>query len=104
MITLQMTAVPWPAGCAIYAEGLASGPARFNTAPPSWSAWDAGHLPGSRLGAVNESVPVAGLSWATLSSVSGHSAYAGGSEPGEWRDTVLPESRSTVMGLAPLAL
>ena len=38
----------WPAVAAIFAEGIATGLATFETETPSWEDWDAGHLPEHR--------------------------------------------------------
>lgn len=62
---------------AIYAEGLATGEATFETEVPTWAAWDAGHLQDCRL------VARAGgtlVGWAALSPVSGRCVYAGVAE------------------------
>ena len=39
----------WPAVERIYAEGIATGEASFETATPSWEAWDESHLAGAPL-------------------------------------------------------
>lgn len=62
---------------AIYAEGLATGEATFETDVPTWAAWDAGHLPDCRL-AARAGNTLAG--WAALSPVSGRCVYAGVAE------------------------
>jgi L-amino acid N-acyltransferase YncA len=76
--TIQpMTADHWPAVRAIYEQGIAGGDATFETAAPTWEAWDGGHLPGHRL------VADAGgqvVGWAALSPVSERCAYAGVAE------------------------
>ncbi|MHC2991730.1 phosphinothricin acetyltransferase [Pontibacter sp. HJ8] len=61
----------------IYAEGLESGQATFNTAVPTWEDWDKSHHPHSRLVAV-----VAGevLGWVALSPVSARHCYRGVAE------------------------
>ena len=41
-----MEAADWPAVRAIYLDGIATGNATFETEPPPWDRWDAGHLPG----------------------------------------------------------
>jgi L-amino acid N-acyltransferase YncA len=64
----------WTAVAAIYAEGLATGVATFETETPSWEAWDAGHLNAPRLVAVDGDV-VAG--WAAVSPVSTRPCYRG---------------------------
>jgi len=37
----EMTEADWPAVAAIWAEGIATGNATFETEPPSWAAFDA---------------------------------------------------------------
>ena len=71
----------WTAVRAIYEEGIATGNATFETAAPTWEAWDRGHLSVGRLAAVAAGVyggPV--LGWAALSPVSGRCVYAGVAE------------------------
>jgi L-amino acid N-acyltransferase YncA len=38
----------YPAVAAVFAEGIATGRATFETTVPSWEEWDAAHLPGHR--------------------------------------------------------
>ena len=64
----------WPAVRAIYADGIATGLATFETEPPSWAEWDAAHLPEPRLVA-EQSGEVVG--WAALSPWSARPVYAG---------------------------
>ena len=76
-VVRPLTAADWPAVRAIYEEGIATGDATFETAAPSWSAWDRAHLAGHRL--------VAGIGgrvvgWAALAPVSERCAYAGVAE------------------------
>lgn len=62
---------------AIYAEGIATGQATFETNLPEWQQWDAGHLPVCRFVARDgEKI----LGWAALSPVSRRQAYAGVAE------------------------
>ena len=68
----------WPAVLAIYEEGIATGDATFDTAPPGWPAWDRGHLAGHRLLASRDGRVVG---WAALSPVSERCAYAGVADP-----------------------
>jgi L-amino acid N-acyltransferase YncA len=74
----------WSAVAAIYAEGIATGNATFETAPPSWERWDASHLPDHRL--VARTGPQAGdglagvVGWAALAPVSDRCVYAGVAE------------------------
>ena len=63
----------WPAVAAIYAAGIATGNATFETEVPAWEAWDASHS-GLRL-VVEEEGAVVG--WATLTPVSGRCCYRG---------------------------
>ena len=125
--TIQpLTADHWPAVRAIYEQGIASGDATFETAAPTWEAWDGGHLAGHRL------VADAGgrvVGWAALSPVSAEAAgiwtvQAGifpenqaslalhrrcgfrtvgvrerlGKLGDRWRDVVLVERRSPLVG------
>jgi phosphinothricin acetyltransferase len=75
MITVrQMHDTDWDAVRSIYAEGIATGQATFETEAPSWEAWDNAHMRSCRLVAVdNEDV----LGWAALTAVSGRCVYAG---------------------------
>ena len=69
-----MTFEDWPSVHAIYAEGIATGNATFETEPPSWEEFDRGRLPRARLVAV-ESGSVVG--WAALSATSTRACYSG---------------------------
>ena len=60
---------------AIYAEGIATGTATFETAAPAWAAWDAGHLGEHRHVATDDGDAVVG--WVAASPVSGRCVYAG---------------------------
>lgn len=62
----------------IYAEGIATGQATFETTVPTWEAWDRSHLPTPRLVARSPAGEVVG--WAALSPVSGRCVYAGVAE------------------------
>lgn len=80
---LPMLADHWPAVREIYAEGIATGNATFETAVPDWQNWDAGHRKDCRLIAV-EATPSTGgsgvLGWAALSPVSSRNVYRGVAE------------------------
>jgi L-amino acid N-acyltransferase YncA len=69
-----MEPTDWPIVEAIYAAGIATGDATFETAPPSWEEFDAGRLRDHRLVAV-EAGDVVG--WAALSPTSARACYAG---------------------------
>ena len=73
----QMQAQHWPAVELIYAQGLATGNASFETDTPSWEQFQAGHLPGHLLVALEAD---AVLGWAVLSPVSDRCAYQGVAE------------------------
>lgn len=67
----------WPAVREIYSEGIATGNATFETEPPEWTRWDAGHRPDCRLVAeAGEQV----VGWAALSPVSARRVYSGVAE------------------------
>jgi phosphinothricin acetyltransferase len=66
-----------PRVLAIYAEGIASGDATFETAAPSREAWDRARLGACRLVAERDGQVVG---WAALSPVSSRAAYAGVAE------------------------
>lgn len=95
----------WPAVRAIYEEGIATGPATFETRAPEWADWDQNHLPVCRLAArvtlANGSQQVAG--WAALSPVAGRGLLAEliaqSEQTGIWHDTIVMERRSKVVGM-----
>ncbi|MEQ4299867.1 N-acetyltransferase family protein [Plantactinospora sp. B6F1] len=60
---------------AIYQAGLDTGQASFETAAPTWPAFDAGRLAAHRLVAVDDEGTVRG--WAAVSAVSSRAVYAG---------------------------
>lgn len=67
----------WPDVARIYAEGIDTGDATFETTVPPWSQWDADHLPQHRFVAeLDDAV----CGWAALSSVSDRCAYSGVAE------------------------
>jgi L-amino acid N-acyltransferase YncA len=69
----------WASVRDIYAQGIATGDATFDTEPPaSWADWDAGHLEACRLVAREGSGEV--VAWAALSPVQRKSAYRGVAE------------------------
>ena len=64
----------WEAVAAIYAEGMATRQATFETEVPTWEAWDRSHLPEHRFVAIrNDDVH----GWAALSPVSDRCVYGG---------------------------
>jgi L-amino acid N-acyltransferase YncA len=73
----EMRPGDWEAVRTVYAEGIATGQATFETETPSWEAWNASHLPCARLVARSDETIVG---WAALSPVSSRKAYAGVAE------------------------
>jgi phosphinothricin acetyltransferase len=69
-----MLPLHWEAVKQIYAEGIATGNATFQTAVPSWEEWDAAHVKNSRLIAKEDETI---LGWAALTPVSDRCVYAG---------------------------
>ncbi len=65
----------WPAVVDIYAAGIATGQATFETEPPSWEQFDATRLAEHRHVAVNANDTV--LGWVAASAVSQRCVYAG---------------------------
>ena len=64
----------YPAVAAVFAEGIATGRATFETDVPSWEEWDAAHLPEHRFVAELDG-EVAG--WAAVVPYSRRSVYRG---------------------------
>lgn len=74
---VPLEAEHWDEVARIYAEGIATGNATFETEVPSWEQWDASHLADHRLVALRAG-EVAG--WAALSPVSDRCVYGGVAE------------------------
>lgn len=72
-----MTLADWPEVERIYAEGIATGLATFETETPSWAEFDGGKLAAARLVAVEEGSVVG---WAALSPTSVRACYEGVAE------------------------
>src|SRR5438445_4526488 len=70
----------WPAVRAIYAEGITTGNATFETEPPEWEKWESSHRKDCRLVARETGQANAVLGWAALSPVSARRVYAGVAE------------------------
>jgi L-amino acid N-acyltransferase YncA len=87
----------WPAVRAIYEAGIATGNATFETTAPAWEAWDAAHLPGHRLVAMDGGRV---LAWTALAPVSDRCVYAGVAEDSIY---VAPEAQGRGIGRALLA-
>ena len=74
-----MSADDWPAVSDVYASGIATGQATFQTSVPTWSEWDASHLETCRLVA-RRSADGEVVGWAALTRVSSRCVYAGVAE------------------------
>ncbi|WP_240641221.1 GNAT family N-acetyltransferase [Nocardioides ferulae] len=88
-----LAAADWPAVGTIYAAGIATGHATFESAPPSWPEFDDSRLPGHRHVAVDGSGRV--LGWAAAVPVSDRCVYAGVVEHSVYVD---PDARGRGVG------
>jgi len=80
MSTLQvapMNEQHWPTVREIFAQGIATGTATFETVVPSWEEWNSRYLPTCRLVDLRDSEV---LGWAALSPVSVREVYRGVAE------------------------
>ena len=77
MTVEPLRAEDWPAVAAIFAEGIETRNATFETTLPTWAEWSAGHLAEHRLVARDGDGV---LGWAALSPTSRRAAYAGVAE------------------------
>jgi len=73
----QLTSNDWTSVSRIYADGIATGLATFETEVPSWEVWDAKYIQSCRLVAVFENIVVG---FAVLSQVSPRAVYKGVAE------------------------
>lgn len=90
-----MTAADWSAVAAVYAAGIATGQATFETDVPPWAAWDAAHTVAHRLVRTDPTGTVVG--WAACSTVSDRCVYAGVLELSIY---VAPDARRQGVGSA----
>jgi L-amino acid N-acyltransferase YncA len=73
----ELRRADWPDVARIYAEGIATGNATFETDVPDWDAWDGVHLHHPRLvGTVGGEI----VAWAALAPVSARPVYSGVAE------------------------
>ena len=77
MTIRELQPADWQDVARIFEEGIRTGNATFETTPPTWEAWDAGHLADHRL-VVTLDGDVVG--WAALSAVSDRACYSGVAE------------------------
>jgi L-amino acid N-acyltransferase YncA len=90
-----MTPADWPAVRSIYEAGIASGDSTFETAAPTWEAWDVAHRPDCRLVATGADGSV--LGWAALTPYSGRCVYEGVADLSIY---VAPEAQGRGIGRA----
>jgi phosphinothricin acetyltransferase len=64
----------WPEVARIYADGMATGHATFETKVPSWESWDSSHLDAHRFVALLDGEVVG---WVAVSPVSDRCVYGG---------------------------
>jgi len=77
LIIRDMKVTDWEVVAAIYAEGIATGFATFETSVPTYETWNEAHMQTCRLVATqNDKV----LGWAALSPVSSRCVYGGVAE------------------------
>ena len=70
----EMTEADWPEVAAIWADGIATGNATFETEPPSWAVFDTTrHYEGRFVAEMDGSV----VGWAAIAPVSTRPCYAG---------------------------
>jgi phosphinothricin acetyltransferase len=89
-----MTEADADAVLAVFQAGIDTGDATFETAAPTWAAFDASRLPAFRLVAVDGDTV---LGWVAVTAVSARPAYAGVVEHGVY---VSPAARGRGVGLA----
>lgn len=87
-----LTSEDWPDVERIYAEGIATGNATFETGTPSWEAWDSAHRPDLRFVAERDGKVVG---WVAAGAISRRRCYAGVVEHSVY---VAPEERGTGIG------
>ena len=73
----RMTSRDWDQVREIFAEGMATGNATFETELPAWEVWDSSHIKSPRL-VVRDGARV--LAWAALTPVSARRVYQGVAE------------------------
>ena len=83
----------WPGVERVYADGIATGSATFETEVPSWEAWDTAHLAEHRFVALRGGEVVG---WVAVSPVSDRCVYGGVVENSVY---VAQEARSQGIGL-----
>ena len=93
----NLESADWEAVSDIYAEGIATRNATFETEVPSWESWDSAHISGCRFVA---EIDGAVRGWAALTPVSDRCVYGGAAEVSVY---VAASSRGHGLGSALLA-
>jgi L-amino acid N-acyltransferase YncA len=88
-IVTKMNEEDWPAVQSIYGEGIATGNSTFEKEAPQWQQWDKSHLPNCRLIAMCKSCGFREV---------GRRERMGQMD-GVWRDVILMECRSKIVGI-----
>lgn len=103
-----MTVADRPHVCAIYEAGITTANATFETAAPTYEAWDRSHLADHRLEAAGIWTLQTGIFPENVASLALHQRCGFriigtreriGKLHGVWRDTLLLERRSATVGL-----
>ena len=97
---LPMIPADWTSVRDIYAEGIATGNATFETEVPTWEKWDSTHRKDCRLVAAETGAFRKVLGWAVLGPVSTSNVYRGVAEVSVY---VAAEARGRRVGTALLA-
>jgi L-amino acid N-acyltransferase YncA len=74
IVTTDLRPEHWPEVARIYAEGIATGDATFETEVPSWERWHSSHLTDHRFVALRDGEVIG---WVAASAVSDRCVYAG---------------------------
>ena len=74
IVVADLRAEHWPEVGRIYADGIATGDATFETEVPGWERWDGAHLPDHRFVALRGATVVG---WVAVGPVSDRCVYGG---------------------------
>jgi L-amino acid N-acyltransferase YncA len=74
IVTIELRPEHWPEVARIYAEGIATGDATFETEVPSWQEWDSSHLADHRFVALRDGRT---SGWVAAGAVSDRCVYGG---------------------------
>ena len=77
VVIRKMKEQDWPSVKSIYASGIKTGIATFETSIPNWEDWDKSHIKSARLVAISNNKVIG---WTALSPVSSRCIYGGVAE------------------------